>query len=95
MVGKGPLVYLLRGVLTVRWLLLPRGPPLPSASMSLSLMDFGSDVKDWFASIVGGEFSEIPELSAPGVEDMASFCRADSRSPWAQFREQFGDGEAG
>jgi hypothetical protein len=41
-----------------------------------------------------GEWSEIPEASTPGVEDIASFWRAESRSAWVWFRERFGDGDA-
>jgi hypothetical protein len=31
----------------------------------------------------------------PGVEDIASFWRADSRFAWVGFMEPFGDGETG
>lgn len=87
-------MYLLSWVLAVRPLLLPKGLSLSSASMSLSLMDMGSAVNDWFASSMDGEWSEIPEASTPGVEDIASFWRAESRSAWVWFRERFGDGDA-
>lgn len=87
-------MYLLRWVLAVGPLLLPKGLPLSSASMSLSRMDLGSAVKDWFASSMVGECSEIPEALTPGVEDIASFWKAESRSAWVWFRERFGDGDA-
>ena len=86
------MVYLFRGVLAVL-LLLPKGPPLSSASRSRSLTDMVWDAKDWSASSTGGKCRGVSEASAAGVEEMASFWSADSRVACVWLMERFMDGE--
>ena len=89
-------MYLLReGLMSGLPILLPGGPPLSSSSISLSFIDLGWVVKDWFASRMDGERMDIPDAMAAGVEDIASFRIAVIRSIWAWFRGRFGDGEVG
>src|SRR6266852_5302845 len=90
--GNSGFVYLSRGF---RAWLLPSAFPRSSASMSLSLTDWGWDVKDRLGSVCRKVGSTLTEVLGPGVEDTVSFWKAISRSTWDWSMEWLGDGKGG